>query len=128
MPFNHITVYTKRAFTSRGTATKDVVRKTLNNIALIELHRPKQLNALNTNIIHQLIEELESIEKDGTIKVAILTGGGKAFAAGADISEMAQLTFENCLQTNFLENWKTIAAFTKPLIAAINGYAVNFNF
>lgn len=124
MPFRVLNLIVGRQFASNVGVTKDIVRKTMGATALIELNRPKQLNALNKSIIQQLIEELDDVEQNNSIKVVILTGGGKAFAAGADIAEMAKLTYEDCLQTNFLQNWVKIANFPKPMIAAVNGYAV----
>lgn len=102
----------------------NVLRKAHDNIVILELNRPKQLNALNSEIMTQLTKELQSVEQDQSVKAVILTGCGKAFAAGADISEMAHLNYEDCLKTDFLHDWKKIGNFRKPLIAALNGYTV----
>ena len=99
-----------------------------NSIALLTLNRPKQLNALNLQLINNLNQELKKIKTDKNVKSVIITGSGeKAFVAGADIKEFAKLNREEgkSLAKNgqkklfdFIEN------FPKPVIAAINGFAL----
>lgn len=74
----------------------------------------------------ELSEELTKYEKDGTISSVIITGSEKAFAAGADIKEMQNNTYAKCILGNFLNDWTQVAKCQKPIIAAVNGYAVCF--
>lgn len=100
---------------------------------MLQLHRPKQLNSLNSALIEELINAMNSFTGDSNVKVVVITGNEKAFAgatcysltiAGADIAEMADKGLAECIQANFLSNWDLIRRFRKPLIAAVNGYAV----
>ena len=73
-------------------AFKNLIIEKKGNTGIIKINRPKALNALNKETICELIEAVETFEKDSSIKVAILTGEGKAFIAGADIKEMKDMT------------------------------------
>lgn len=94
------------------------------NVGLITLNRPKALNALCNGLMKELSAALDSYEKDPNISTIVLTGSEKAFAAGADIKEMQHNTYPNCIKTNFLNDWTRIARCQKPVIAAVNGYAL----
>lgn len=72
----------------------------------------------------ELSTALVSFEKDRTISAVVITGSEKAFAAGADIKEMAPNTYSQCILGNFLNDWTKVAQCQKPIIAAVNGYAV----
>ena len=93
-------------------------------VALINLHRPKALNALFTPLINDLNSCLRSLDKDPSIGAIVLTGSPKAFAAGADIKEMAPKTFADAYGTDFIESWSDIITIKKPIISAVNGYAL----
>lgn len=93
-------------------------------IRLVTLQRPQALNALNTELLGELSAELDSAEQDEAIRVVVLTGSRKAFAAGADIKEMAERDLVGILNDPRLQHWQRIARFGKPLIAAVNGYAL----
>lgn len=93
-------------------------------IRLITLQRPQALNALNTELLGELSAELDSAEQDEAIRVVVLTGSRKAFAAGADIKEMAERDLVGILNDPRLRHWQRITRFEKPLIAAVNGYAL----
>ena len=93
-------------------------------IRLITLQRPQALNALNTELLGELSAELDSAEQDDAIRVVVLTGSRKAFAAGADIKEMAERDLVGILDDPRLQHWQRITRFGKPLIAAVNGYAL----
>lgn len=93
-------------------------------VRLIALQRPQALNALNTELLGELSAELDSAEQDDAIRVVVLTGSRKAFAAGADIKEMAERDLVGILNDPRLQHWQRIARFGKPLIAAVNGYAL----
>lgn len=94
------------------------------NIALITLNRPKALNALCNGLMVELTAALDAFEQDQKIAAVVLTGSEKAFAAGADIKEMQHITYAQCIRDNFLNGWSRVARLNKPIIAAVNGYAL----
>lgn len=94
------------------------------NVALITLNRPKALNALCNGLMTDLNKALDAYESDDQVHALVLTGSEKAFAAGADIKEMQHNTYAKCLRTNFLSDWSRVTRFPKPIIAAVNGYAL----
>ncbi|XP_076054780.1 enoyl-CoA hydratase, short chain 1 [Oratosquilla oratoria] len=94
------------------------------NVGIITLNRPKALNALFEPLLKELIEALEVFEADQDIGAIVLTGSEKAFAAGADIKAMANKDYSTTISTNFLANWNKVANIRKPIIAAVNGYAL----
>jgi enoyl-CoA hydratase len=93
-------------------------------IATVTLNRPKVLNALSPELIREVSEALAQFEADESVRAVVLTGGPKVFAAGADISDMADRTSVDQLRRDQTGRWAVIAAFTKPLVAAVNGYAL----
>lgn len=93
-------------------------------VGLITLNRPKALNALNTALIVEINQALDELERDATIGCIVLTGSEKAFAAGADIKEMADLNFPEIYFDDFFSLADRIAQRRKPLIAAVSGYAL----
>ena len=93
-------------------------------VALITLNRPQALNALNAQLISELNQALGQLEADPQIGCIVLTGSAKAFAAGADIKEMADLTFPQIYLDDFFAPADRIASRRKPLIAAVAGYAL----
>src|SRR6202158_5306352 len=93
-------------------------------IATITLNRPKVLNALSPDLIREVKEALVDLGAAASNKAVVLTGGPRVFAAGADISDMADRTAVDQLQRAQTGRWAGIAAFGKPLIAAVNGYAL----
>ena len=93
-------------------------------IATITLNRPKVLNALSPELIREVSVALAELEADESVRAVVLTGGPKVFAAGADISDMADRTSVDQLRRDQTGRWAVIAAFTKPLVAAVNGYAL----
>lgn len=95
-----------------------------NGVGLIALNRPKALNALNTELISEINQALDELERDPEIGCMVLTGSEKAFAAGADIKEMADLNFPNIYFDDFFSLADRIAQRRKPLIAAVSGYAL----
>jgi len=92
--------------------------------ALITLNRPKALNALNAQLLGELSNALEQMEADAKIGAVVITGSQKAFAAGADIKEMQEIEFADAYVDDALSGWENIAAFRKPVIAAVSGYAL----
>ncbi|XP_058129081.1 probable enoyl-CoA hydratase, mitochondrial [Anopheles ziemanni] len=95
-----------------------------NNVALITLNRPKALNALCNGLVAEISDALDRYEADDSIGAIVITGSEKAFAAGADIKEMQPNTYAKCINTDFLANWTRVAKAQKPIIAAVNGYAL----
>jgi enoyl-CoA hydratase len=93
-------------------------------VGIVTLNRPKELNALNFQLVKELADALEEFDRDEAIGCIILTGAGeKAFAAGADIKEMADKSPIDMMQGGF-ENWQRIKHIRTPMIAAVNGYAL----
>jgi len=92
--------------------------------ATVQLNRPQVLNALNREVMDELVSALESLDQDDSIKCIIITGNEKAFAAGADIKEMADATAVEMLVRDQLSKWDRIRKIKKPLIAAVSGFAL----
>ncbi|KAM0195308.1 hypothetical protein ACHAPC_000500 [Botrytis cinerea] len=94
-------------------------------VGQITLNRPKALNALSTPLISELNDALKAFDKSPSISAIVLTGSERAFAAGADIKEMAPLTFSEAYTTSFIESWSDLTtAIKKPIIAAVSGHAL----
>ncbi|MDQ3688542.1 MAG: enoyl-CoA hydratase-related protein [Chloroflexota bacterium] len=101
-----------------------VERQPEQRTALVRLNRPKQLNALNGAVMTALCEALEELDRDDTVRAIVVTGDERAFAAGADIGEMANATPIEMLVTNRIAQWDRIRRITKPVMAAVNGWAL----
>ena len=94
-------------------------------VGIVTLDRPKQLNALNDQLMDELATSLKAFEADDTIGCMIITGSEKAFAAGADIGAMAQYNFADAYGKDFItRNWEQIRSIRKPVIAAVSGFAL----
>ena len=92
---------------------------------LITLNRPKQLNALNNQLMDELGQAMQAFDADDAIGCMVLTGNEKAFAAGADIGAMATYTFADVYKGDYItRNWETIRRIRKPVIAAVSGFAL----
>ena len=94
------------------------------HIALIELNRPKELNALNLELMGELKDALQQLDNDEQVRVIVITGNERAFAAGADIKQMAGKTAIDMLNIDQFSTWDQIRKTRKPLIAAVSGYAL----
>ena len=101
-----------------------VERQPERRTALVQLNRPKQLNALNGPTIDALCVALEELDGDEAVRAMVVTGNERAFAAGADIGEMADATPIDMLRTNRIGQWDRIRRITKPVIAAVNGWCL----
>jgi enoyl-CoA hydratase len=101
-----------------------VERQPEKRTALVRLNRPKQLNALNGAVMDALCGSLEELDRDAGVRVIVVTGNERAFAAGADIGEMAGASPIDMLVTNRIGQWDRIRKITKPVIAAVNGWAL----
>src|SRR5918992_3192087 len=102
-------------------ATEDLVlveRQPEQRTALVRLNRPKQLNALNGAVMDALCSALEELDRDAGVRVIVVTGSERAFAAGADIGEMAGASPIDMLVTNRIGQCDRIRRITKPVIAA----------
>jgi enoyl-CoA hydratase len=93
-------------------------------VTLIVLDRPKALNALNRQMLADLIDAFAAFDADESQRCAVLTGSERAFAAGADIKEMSSQGFAEMYSTNFFAGWERVTATRKPWIAAVAGYAL----
>lgn len=94
------------------------------NVGLVRMNRPKALNALCSGLVNEINRAMDAFQQDPAVGAIVLTGGEKAFAAGADIKEMQNQTFQDCYSTGFLSHWDRVAHMKKPVIAAVNGFAL----
>jgi len=93
-------------------------------VALITLNRPDALNALNSQLVDELIDAVQGFDADDAIGCMVLTGSEKAFAAGADIKEMQPKTYMEVYKEDLFEKANRIAEARKPIVAAVSGYAL----
>jgi enoyl-CoA hydratase len=102
-----------------------VVRTEADKVGVITLNRPKQLNALNNELMDELGQALKAFDADEAIGCIVVTGSEKAFAAGADIGAMATYGFADVYKGDYItRNWETIRTVRKPVIAAVGGFAL----
>ena len=101
------------------------VRTEADKVGIVTLNRPKQLNALNNELMDELGTALKAFDADEAIGCIIVTGNEKAFAAGADIGAMASYSFADVYKGDYItRNWETIRSIRKPVIAAVSGVAL----
>src|SRR5438105_2307260 len=93
-------------------------------VGVVTLNRPRQLNALAGPLMRELVDALEQHEKDAAVRAIVVTGGPTVFAAGADIKEMADASTVDMLLRDNIGLWDRARKITKPLIAAVAGYAL----
>jgi len=102
-----------------------LIERHADGYAVVTLNRPEALNALNTTLTGELGDFLESVADDDSVRCVVLTGSAKAFAAGADIKEMADQAYADMYRGNFFARaHDRVAGFRKPIIAAVSGYAL----
>jgi enoyl-CoA hydratase/carnithine racemase len=101
-----------------------LVERPADGVGLARLNRPRALNALNGPLMDALMDELEAMDRDPAIRCMVITGSDRAFAAGADISEMAQATPAEMVEMAFIARWERLRAIRKPVIAAVSGFAL----
>ena len=94
------------------------------HIALIQLNRPKELNALNLQLMLELKDALQTLDKNDEVRCIIITGNQQAFAAGADIKQMETRTPVDLIKIDQFETWDQIRKTSKPIIAAVCGFAL----
>ncbi|MGL6236849.1 MAG: enoyl-CoA hydratase [Segniliparus sp.] len=93
-------------------------------VGAITLHRPEALNALNSQVMREVLAAARDFDADPDVGAIIITGSGKAFAAGADIKEMADQSFGDMFGSDYFAAWGALAAVRTPTIAAVGGYAL----
>ena len=102
-----------------------LIERHADGYAVVTLNRPEALNALNSTLFGELAAFLDAVETDDSVRCLILTGSAKAFAAGADIKEMADQSYADMFKGNFFAlGHDRITRFRKPIIAAVSGYAL----
>ena len=105
-------------------AYETLIVETRGPVGVITLNRPKALNALNNTVIAELNRALDAFDAQADVGAVVITGSEKAFAAGADIKQMAEMDFSAATSSDFIAAWARIAHKRKPLIAAVAGYAL----
>lgn len=101
-----------------------IIVETRGKVGLITLNRPKALNALNSQVLGELLAATAAFEADQGIGAIVITGSEKAFAAGADIKEMQAKSYVDAYMEDFFSGWEAFARNRKPMIAAVAGYAL----
>ncbi|WP_460064520.1 MULTISPECIES: enoyl-CoA hydratase [unclassified Pseudomonas] len=101
-----------------------ILLETHGRVGLITLNRPQALNALNAQLVSEVNQALDALEADANIGCIVITGSKKAFAAGADIKEMAELTYPQIYMDDLFSDSDRVANRRKPIIAAVNGFAL----
>lgn len=102
----------------------NILTRTDGPVAIAQINRPKVLNALSIELMKELVATLEALDADETIRVMVLTGDERAFAAGADIGDMADKSAIDMYLINQFARWERIKRLSKPIIAAVSGYAL----
>ena len=118
---------TKTKTTSQPQTTTEpemILVERRDGVGLITLNRPKQLNALNSQLARDTLTVLKEFDIDPKIGAIVITGSSRAFAAGADIEEMAEKSFTEFYMDDFLSPWDEVSSISKPIIAAVGGFAL----
>ncbi len=105
-------------------AYETILVETRGKVGIIRLNRPQALNALNAKLNTELVEAVAAFEADLNINCMVITGSEKAFAAGADIKEMAGMSFSDTVLKNFGGSWGSLNHARKPMVAAVAGFAL----
>ncbi len=103
---------------------ENIVTKVEERVGLAQLNRPKALNALNRELMTELMTALEAFDADPAVGCMVITGSARAFAAGADIKEMADATPARMMTGSFIDLWDRLHRIGKPVIAAVSGFAL----
>ncbi|MGX5679834.1 enoyl-CoA hydratase [Schumannella luteola] len=101
-----------------------ITTETRGRVGIVTLNRPTALNALNTTLMRELIEALEAFDADAEIGAIVLTGSERAFAAGADIKEMAAISHSEVIARDLFATWDRLARVRIPILAAVSGFAL----
>ena len=103
---------------------KNILTRTEDRVGVVQFNRPKALNALNQEMMSEIIDALETFDADADVGCMIVTGNERAFAAGADIKQMAEATPVDMLDSPFIDYWDRLRRINKPVVAAVSGYAL----
>jgi len=101
-----------------------LIVETRGPVGLITLNRPQALNALNRQLLEELVAALDVFAADDAVGAVVMTGSEKAFAAGADVKEMKTMSYVEAYGMDYASGWDRVSAFRKPLIAAVAGFAL----
>ena len=102
----------------------EILSETMGAVGVCRLNRPDKLNAINADLMMQLVEALERFDADENVRCMLVTGNERAFAAGADIGEMADASMVEMYYRNTLARWERIKKVQKPIVAAVSGYVL----
>ncbi len=102
----------------------NILTETRGKVGLIQLNRPQAMNAFNLAMVTEVFDALEAFDKNESVFAIVVTGNEKAFAAGADIKEMADQSYVEMLTKGYVEIWDKILKIQKPVIAAVSGWAL----
>ncbi|MEZ4713236.1 MAG: enoyl-CoA hydratase [Caldilineaceae bacterium] len=102
----------------------NILIERMDRVVLVRLNRPEKLNALNSELMCDMIAALQPLDRDPAVGCFVITGSEKAFAAGADIKELAAKSYMDMFHEDFLAGWAAFAALRTPKIAAVSGYAL----
>jgi enoyl-CoA hydratase len=105
-------------------AYETIIVETRGKVGLITLNRPKALNALNSQVLAELVAAVTAFGADAAIGAMVITGSEKAFAAGADIKEMQAISYVDAYVQDFFVGWEEFTRARKPVVAAVAGYAL----
>ncbi|WP_126451371.1 enoyl-CoA hydratase/isomerase family protein [Sulfodiicoccus acidiphilus] len=92
-------------------------------VAVFRLNRPHKLNAINMEMVDELVAAFTEVESNPSVRVVVVTGNGRAFSAGADVGEMSSMRLEDVVRRGHAPLWERMRTFRKPIIAAVNGVA-----
>ena len=112
------------AANAKPVALETILVERRERVGIITLHRPKSLNALSRQLAREVVDTLKAFDADTNIGAIVITGSARAFAAGADIEEMANLTFTDFYCDDIFAPWDELRTISKPIIAAVGGYAL----
>ena len=93
-------------------------------VAIIRLNRPEALNALNSEMMREMVAVMQELDSDSEVGCFVITGSERAFSVGADIKELASKSYAEMLQEDFFVGWDAFTALRTPKIAAVSGYAL----
>ena len=105
-------------------AYENILTSVEGRVGVVQLNRPKALNALNRELMTELMDALADFDRDPAVGCMVVTGSDRAFAAGADIKEMASATPTSMMTNSFIDLWDRLRAIGKPIIAAVSGFAL----
>ncbi len=109
---------------AKGKKPEMILVERRERVGLITLNRPKSLNALNRQLAEETLEALKAFDADDRVGAIVIAGSPRAFAAGADIAEMAEKSFTDFYMDDFLASWDQVRLIAKPIIAAVSGFAL----